>query len=273
MTLAGATGATGGTDGPASSPPMAPTTPQPGFILRQPAVAVVVGGSGEIGTAVVAALSASGCETWVLDVKMPAGGLPASFMEVDVAEEDAVAGALESILGPGSAGGGAAVIYGAGVSAPMPVTELSLDAWEQVMRVNTTGAFLVAKHAIPWLVARPWSRLVFISSMSSFVANRGRHNAHYCASKAALNGMTQQLAATYASQGLTVNAVLPGYVRTTMVTDNWPVAEVAALDAMIPVGRLARPEEIAAPVMLLTAEQSSYVNGSLLVIDGAYTRW
>ncbi len=245
----------------------------PAYTLRQPSIALVVGGSGEIGGAIASTLSASGCETWVLDVEEPPPTLDARFVSVDVGDEGSVHDALEHTLGRGPFENGAAVIYAAGVSGPMPVTELSLEVWEWVMRVNTTGGFLVAKHALPWLVRRPWSRLVFISSMSSFVANRGRHNAHYCASKAALNGMTHQLAATYADQGLTVNAVLPGYVRTTMVTDNWPASDVAALDAMIPTGRLARPEEMVAPVMLLTSEQSSYVNGVLLVVDGAYTRW
>lgn len=245
----------------------------PAYELRQPSVAVVVGGSGEIGGAIAATLNAGGCETWVLDVKQPPAHLDTRFVAVDVGDEDAVRAAFEGILGPGPAEDGAAVVYAAGVSGPMPITDLSLEVWERVLRINTTGGFLVAKHAISWLVRRNWSRLVFISSMSSLVANRGRHNAHYCASKAALNGMTQQLAATYADQGLTVNAVLPGHVRTAMVTENWPPADVAALDAMIPIGRLARPEEVVAPVMLLTSEQASYVNGALLVVDGAYTRW
>lgn len=245
----------------------------PVYGLRQPSVAVVVGGSGEIGSAIAGTLRASGCDTWVLDIKAPPAHLDVRFERTDVGDEESVHRALESAVGPGSPDGGAAVVYAPGVSGPMPVTELTLDVWERVLRVNTTGGFLVAKHAIPWLVPRPWSRLVYISSMSSFVANRGRHNAHYCASKAALNGMTQQLAATYAHEGLTVNAVLPGYVLTSMVTDNWPAADVAALDAMIPTGRLARPEEVVAPVMLLASEQASYINGALLVVDGAYTRW
>jgi gluconate 5-dehydrogenase len=253
--------------------PEPPAAAIPAYALRLPPVVVVVGGSGEIGGAIAATLSASGCATWVFDVKEPPSELDAQFVAVDVVDEDAVCRAFRDTLGPGSGEGGAAVIYAVGVSDPMPVTELPLDTWERVMRVNSTGGFLVAKHAISWLVCRPWSRLVFISSMSSFVANRGRHNAHYCASKAALNGMTQQLAATYADQGLTVNAVLPGYVRTAMVTNHWPPSEVAALDAMIPTGRLARPEEIVAPVMMLIAEESSYVNGAMLVVDGAYTRW
>lgn len=245
----------------------------PSFALAQPAVSVVVGGSGDIGSAIAAALSESGSATYVMDVKPITADLDVAFEAMDVTEEGSVAAGLGRALGPDGPQGPAAVVYVSGVSGPVPVTDMPLAEWERVLAVNATGAFLVAKHAIPWLVDRPWSRLVFISSMSSFVANRGRHNAHYCASKAAINGLTQQLSVTYARQHLTVNAVLPGYVGTSMVDRLWSPAESASLADMIPVGRMATPAEIAAPVLLLTSRQASYVNGALLVVDGAYTRW
>lgn len=256
-----------------AGPPGTEVTTTPSFALTQPAASIVVGGSGDIGSAVAAALHRSGSATWVLDVKPPPAHLDVAFEPVDVTDEEAVAAALTRVLGPDGIVGPAAVVYASGVSGPVPVTEMSVEEWDRVLGVNVTGAFVVAKHAIPRLVDRPWSRLVFVSSMSSFVANRGRHNAHYCASKAAVNGLTQQLSVTYARQQLTVNAVLPGYVATSMVARLWSPAESASLDDMIPVGRMATPPEIVAPVLLLTSGEASYINGSLLVVDGGYTRW
>lgn len=243
------------------------------YPLILPSITVIVGGSGDIGSAIATVFQDCGSETYILDLQPPHPDCHSTFLHCDVTNEESVAAALEEIGRSTDSRTSAAIVYVSGVSGSVALTEMQIAEWKRVMGVNSTGAFLVAKHGIPWLTAHRWSRLILISSMSSLVADRGRHNAHYCASKAAINGLTQHLAATYAMQGLTVNAVLPGYVKTSMVANVFSETQLAELDKMIPIGRMAETSEIATSVLFLAAKQSSYVTGALMVVDGGFSRW
>jgi 3-oxoacyl-[acyl-carrier protein] reductase len=133
-----------------------------------------------------------------------------------------------------------------------------------VLETNLTGAFRLIRRTVPGMVRSRFGRVINISSIAGAFHSRGQAN--YAASKAGLIGLTKTVAAEVASRGVTVNAVLPGYIETEMTTDVNP-----QITALVPVGRFGRPDEVAACVRFLASEAASYVTGTTLTADGGYT--
>ena len=143
-----------------------------------------------------------------------------------------------------------------------PIEEMDIDMWRASMSRNLDTTFFVAKACLPVMTAAGWGRLVFVSSLTGHVmATKG--NPAYAAAKSGMVGLARSLALTVASRGVTVNAVAPGWVETGSQTSHEYKEGLKT-----PVGRSARPEEVAAEICWLASPGASYVTGQCLVIDG-----
>jgi NAD(P)-dependent dehydrogenase (short-subunit alcohol dehydrogenase family) len=151
------------------------------------------------------------------------------------------------------------------------VLELDEATWDRVIRINLTGAFLMAKAAIPAMIARGGGSIIFIASQLGRVASPGR--APYCATKGALIQLAKVLAVDHAAHGIRANTISPGAIATRrMLRRHKDMDEAERM--MGPkhlLNRLGRPEEIARAALYLASDASSFMTGSDLLVDGGYT--
>jgi NAD(P)-dependent dehydrogenase (short-subunit alcohol dehydrogenase family) len=151
------------------------------------------------------------------------------------------------------------------------VLELDEAAWDRVIRINLTGAFLMAKAAIPAMIARGGGSVILIASQLGRVGSPGR--AAYCATKGALIQLAKVLAADHAAHGIRANTLSPGAVETRRMLQRWKSMDEAR-KVMAPkhlLGRLGQPDEIAQAALYLASDASRFMTGADLLIDGGYT--
>ena len=235
--------------------------------------AVVTGGAHGIGRAVVERLLADGAGVVVLDAELPGElGEPRPGLETvagDVRRRADVKAAVD--LAVERFGGVDVVVAVAGVGELAPLLELGDDAWQRVMDINLTGAFLTVQEGARAMVASGRAgAIVVVSSTNAVFAEES--TVHYSASKGALVAMVRAASLDLARHGIRINAVAPGMIRTRMaapLTEN--AAAAADFLAHVPLGRFGEPEDIAAAVRFLASEEAAYVTGTLLVADGGLT--
>lgn len=247
---------------------------------------VVTGGGKGIGEACCRRLAEEGARVAVADIDDGAaervaeairgGGGDAAAWHLDVAvEEDWI-----STLGGIHAHFGSidALVNNAGIAgANKPTDTLTRDEWEAVMAVNVTGVFLGTKHVLPYLRERGRGSVVNLSSIYGIIG--AGDIPPYHASKGAVRLMTKNDAITYAAEGIRFNSVHPGYIWTPLVEDLArdsgadPANFRRELDARHPLGHVGEPDDIAFGVVYLVSEESRFMTGSELVIDGGYTAW
>ena len=224
-------------------------------------VAVVTGAAQGLGAAVADALDAAGAHVARTDVAGADFGL-------DVTERSSVENALAEIAG--SLGEPTILINNAGVNRIGPSETIAEQRWQQVVDVNLTGTFRCSQAAGARMLAAGRGSIVNIASISAYLGMPGR--AAYCATKAGVIGLTRALGVEWASRGVRVNAVAPGYVGTPMVEQ--AIAEglldAEELAARTPLGRVASPAEVADAVVWLASPAARYVTGQTLVVDGGY---
>ena len=196
--------------------------------------------------------------------------IPAFGYEIDVANEDSVNAAQRAVKAEITAGtlpavGALANI--AGITSPVPFLETTLDLWNKVMAVNSTGTYLVTKAFLPDMIASGWGRIVNMSSVSAQRGGGVFGKVPYSAAKAAILGFTKALAREIGATGVTVNAITPGAVDTNIRVGSTEEQE-AAINAGIPLGRNATTEEIAAVITFLSSEESAYLTGTTIDING-----
>ena len=239
--------------------------------------ALVVGGAGGIGRAIAHRLADEGARVAIADLNLAGaraiaaevGGLASG---IDVTDEASVREALGRVAH--EAGPFSAVVSTAGYLPAASLEHTTLEDWERSLAVNATGAFLVAKHAVPVLRERGGGAILLFSSTSGISGAPGE--AAYAAAKAAVIGLTRVAAAEFAEHGIRVNCLCPGWVDTPFNDPVWEflggreAAEPAEL-AAVPLGRQGRPEEIAATAAFLLSDDASYITGVSYEVDGGVT--
>lgn len=238
-------------------------------------VAVVTGAGSGIGRAVALRFGAEGAAVLSLDVasdaaertasELRAAGARAVAVRASVADADEVdraIGRAEAELGPVDILANVAGIYGRHA----PVREQDLENWQRVLDVNLTGGFLCAKRVLPAMVERRWGRIVNVASGAAFA---GRPTiAPYAASKAAIIAFTKALALEVARDGVTVNAIMPGVTDTPMPRQYGSEERLIAQGTANPMGRIGRPEDIAAAMAFLASDDASYMTGQTIAVNG-----
>jgi len=239
-------------------------------------VALVTGGVGGIGTAICKRLAGDGHfvvanfaipgseDRW--REAMAAAGLNGSTSGLafgDVTDFDAMGAMVRKI--EADHGSIDILVNCAGITRDSTFRKMSLEQWRAVLTTNLDSVFNVTRHVIDGMVERGWGRIINISSVNAVRGQFGQTN--YAAAKAGILGFTKSLAQEVVRKGVTVNAISPGYVQTDMVMAiRDDVRE--RIVSEIPAGRLARPEEIADAVAFLASENSAYITGTNLAVNG-----
>lgn len=242
--------------------------------------AVVVGGAGSIGAAIAKALAAEGCSLGLIDA-VPArsttdaiAGLGQTVIDcpADITKEEAVSAAMASAVK--ALGGLDILVNAAGTLSVGSAVSLSAAEWDRVLAVNLKGVFLCCQAAIAPLRARGGGRIINIGSLLGKNGGNARPwidpgeqnrsgSIAYGVSKAGVHILTAYLARELASSGITVNVVAPGPIATSMTT-NFP----ESLKSLIPLGRMGRPEEVAAAVLFLASEDAGFITGEIIDVNG-----
>jgi NAD(P)-dependent dehydrogenase (short-subunit alcohol dehydrogenase family) len=187
----------------------------------------------------------------------------------DVSDEESVRGMVEAVIG--EFGRVDALVNNAGISAILPTEETTLAQWRRVLEVNLTGPFLMSREFGKEMLRAGGGSIVNISSIAGLLGIADR--AAYNASKHGLIGLTRTLAAEWGGRGVRVNAVCPGWVKTEMDQEDQDSGGYtdADIEGRTPMGRFARPEDVAQAVAFLTDPVlSGYVNGHTLSVDGGW---
>ncbi len=157
------------------------------------------------------------------------------------------------------------LVNNAGITRDGLAVRMKPADWDLVLDINLNGAFRCIQQVLPSMMRNRWGRIVNISSVVGQAGSSGQVN--YSASKAGLIGITKSLAQEMASRGITVNAVAPGYIATDM-TSTLPDTVKDKILAAVPMGRMGRPEDIAAAVKFLASEDAAYITGQVLAVNG-----
>lgn len=234
------------------------------------AVALITGGASGMGRAQAELFAAEGARVVIGDVDEERGGALAAeigtaarFARLDVAEQadwEAAIGLAEAEFG-----GLTALVGNAGVYGTETLAETEPEEWDRIQRVNQRGTYLGLRAVMPVLAAGGGGSIVNVSSVAG---TRGmNYMFSYGVSKWGIRGIGRYAAIEGAAQGVRVNTILPGVIDTPMQATN-SEETIAALKQMIPMGRIGLPEEVAAAALFLVSEESSYVTGVELPVDG-----
>ncbi len=190
-------------------------------------------------------------------------GVEALGVAMDMSRVDSISSAYEKV--ESAFGGVDILVNNAGITRDKIFLRMSMEDWEEVLRVNLTGTFAITSLVVKGMVKRRWGRVVNISSVVGFTGNAGQVN--YSSTKSALIGFTKSLAKELASRNITVNAVAPGFIETDMTAVLSEDLKETYLKN-IPLGRFGKPEDVAGAVLFLCSEYASYITGEVLHING-----
>lgn len=239
-------------------------------------VAIITGGSGGIGKATAEKFAQEGADIAIWDVAEEKGkqlarslelyGVKASFFKVDTSQQTQVDQAAQQTLE--HFGQADILVNNAGITRDASFLKMTHEQWEQVININLTGVYNCTKAIAPHMVSRNFGRILNASSVVGLYGNFGQTN--YAATKAGVIAMTQTWARELGRKGITVNAVAPGFISTEMVA-LMPETVLDGMKAKVPLGRLGTPGEVAALYAFLASDESAYINGATISIDGGIT--
>jgi 2-hydroxycyclohexanecarboxyl-CoA dehydrogenase len=227
--------------------------------------ALVSGGASGIGRAIAERLRADGNHVATIDLVESDTEFAYLADVTDRAAVDAALNAARSALGPITI-----LVNAAGMTGFRRFLNITFEEWSKVIDVNLSGVFHCTQAVLPDMLEAGWGRIVNISSSSTHSGSP--YQGHYVAAKSAVNGLTKTLALEYGPQGITANVIPPGFIDTPMLRK----AEEQGLlggsiednIAKVPVGRVGRPDDIAAACSFLVSEEASYITGQILGVNG-----
>jgi 3-oxoacyl-[acyl-carrier protein] reductase len=235
--------------------------------------ALVTGGARGIGRAIAEGLAWKGADLAIADVSLESAesaarelsalGVRTEALKLDVSKSEEVASAFAKIVS--DFGRLDIVINNAGITRDGLILRMKEEDWDAVINVNLKGVFLCSKEAVKVMVKQKYGRIVNIASVVAFMGNPGQAN--YSASKAGIVGLTKTTAREYASRGITVNAVAPGFIATAM-TDALAESVRQEMLKSIPSGAFGTVEDVANAVLFLASPASGYITGQVIHVNG-----
>ncbi|WP_226644739.1 3-oxoacyl-ACP reductase FabG [Mesobacillus subterraneus] len=236
-------------------------------------VAIITGAANGIGLAAAKTFASEGARIAMADfneetgskraAELSAEGYDVAFFQVNVADRSSVDSLVQNVLG--HFGKIDILINNAGITRDGMLHKLAAEDFQKVVDVNLTGVFNCAQAVVPSMVQQGSGRIINTSSVSGIYGNVGQTN--YAATKAGVVGMTKTWAKELGRKGINVNAVAPGFIETGM-TAAVPDKVIEQMKMLVPLGRLGLPEDIAHAYLFLASDESKYVNGTTLHVDG-----
>jgi len=242
--------------------------------------AIVTGASQGLGKEMAIALAEVGANIAVVDINKEKGeevvaeiknmGRESLFIKCDVSSEKDVENMVKEVKN--KFGKIDILVNNAGIVSNFSAEEMDLKEWEKIIDIDLTGVFICAQKVGREMIKQEKGVIVNIASMSGIIVNNPQPQCHYNTAKAGVIMLTKSLAAEWAKYNIRVNAIAPGYMGTDMVKRAFPKYGQNWIP-LIPMGRIGEPYEIKGPIVFLCSRASSYITGSVLVMDGGYTVW
>ncbi|MCQ6278834.1 3-oxoacyl-ACP reductase FabG [Bacillus sp. EB600] len=239
----------------------------------QDKVAIITGAANGLGLAAAGTFAREGAKVALTDFNVEQGRLRANelrekgydvtFFQVNVADRASVDKMVSNVIK--TYGGIDILVNNAGITKDAMLAKLTVEDFQKVLDVNLTGVFHCTQAVLPSMLEKGWGRIISTSSVSGVYGNVGQTN--YAATKAGVVGMTKTWAKELGRKGINVNAVAPGFMETAM-TEKVPENILDQIRKTIPLGRLGKPEDIANAYLYLASDESNYVNGTVLHVDG-----
>ncbi len=239
-------------------------------------VVIITGGANGIGKAAAIRFAKEGATVIIWDVEKQKGlnliklleemGFKAVFDEVNISDMNSVGKATKEVID--EFGKIDILINNAGILRDASLLNMTEEQFQMVIDVNLKGAFNCTKAVVPFMVANGYGRIVQSSSIVALYGNYGQTN--YVASKAGIVGMTKVWARELGRKGITVNAVAPGFIATDMI-ETIPENIREAMLNKIPANRMGTPDEVANVYLFLASDEASYINGTVIHVDGGAT--
>ena len=231
---------------------------------------IVTGASGGIGNAIIKRLSEAGANILASGTRVEKlEQLKKNFdnikiLKFDISQSDKIEEFIENATNElgGSLDG---IVNNAGITQDNLAIRMNLDEWQKVININLTSTFLMSKFAIKKMLKNKSGKIVNITSVVGHTGNLGQAN--YTASKAGIVAMSKSLAIEYAKKNININCISPGFIKTAM-TDKIDEKFKEIIISKIPSARLGEPDDIANAVLFLSSDQSNYINGETLHVNG-----
>lgn len=239
----------------------------------QGACALITGAAQGIGRAIALGMAKEGADVCIADVnaekahttaeEIRASGVRASAISLDVSSQDGVTRAFRSFVE--EFGSLDILVNNAGITRDGLILRMKEEDWDAVMNINLKGTFLCSREAVKIMSRQRSGKIINISSIVAFIGNPGQAN--YSSSKAGVIGLTKTIAKEYASRGIRVNAVAPGFIQTPM-TDALTDMVKDEMKRAIPLAQFGTPDDVANAVVFLASEESDYITGQVLHVNG-----
>ena len=235
--------------------------------------ALITGGSRGIGSAICKALSAnhkvvigysnSKEEAKILEESINSNGGNAMSVKIDVSDKNSINTAFEEI--EESYGIVEVLVNNAGITRDNILPRMKDSEWDDVIQTNLTGSYLTTQRAIKNMMKNKWGRIIFISSVVGISGNQGQSN--YAASKAGLIGLAKSISKEMGARNITSNVIAPGYIETDM-TSFLSEENKENIIEQLSIKRIGKPEDISNVVSFLSSEESEYITGQVISVDG-----